>query len=315
MRRDILVFTILILASACPASARTWFITSDGMGDAPTIQAGIDSSTAGDTVLVECGTYYEHDISLKSGICLSSETGDAACVTIDAQQEGRGVRCDSITGVVVDGLTITGGLAQQGGGMFCRESEVTLTNVEFLGNTAEGGVANGGGGIYVSGNLGPTVTGCIFSDNSAGWYGGGAWVNAPNLQVVFAECLFLDNRADDYGGGVCCTSGEANLYDCWLEGNVAEAGGGIAYNSGDGGSVLRCVLAFNRAYCDGWSGAAIHQEWGNVLVARSTLYANRCDAIVVWGDCIMDVRRTIVANSEGRSLRLIVEYGEPEPEA
>jgi hypothetical protein len=313
MRRMALVFSALLLLLVCSASARTWYITPDGLGDAPTIQAGIDSSTAGDTVLVACGTYCEHDITVKSGIRLAGESGEPECVTIDALEEGRVMLCDSVLGTAIEGLTLTGGLAQRGGGMLCRDSDVALVNNIFTANTAEGGIANGGGGIHVWGEIAPTVTGCVFSDNNAGWYGGGAWVQGPEFQVVFDQCVFRDNHADNYGGGLCCTAGQANLYDCWLEANVAEAGGGIAYSSGQGGSVLRCVFVRNRAYCNGSSGAAIHQEYGSVLVARSTFYENRCDAILVWA-CYMVIERTIVANSEGYSVRLKTDYGE-EPEA
>ena len=51
-----LLFTLLALAAA-PAGSATWYIKSDGTGDAPTIQAGITASTNGDTVLVAAGTY------------------------------------------------------------------------------------------------------------------------------------------------------------------------------------------------------------------------------------------------------------------
>ncbi len=312
------VIAATVLVAISTTSARTWYILPDGTGDAPTIQAGVDSAVAGDTVLVAPGTYYDCTytdptgrkacVNMKSGITLRSDTGDPTSTIIDAQQEGRVIRCDSVAGAVIDGLTLTGGLAYTGGGMLCRETDVALTNIVFSGNTAEGGIPNGGGGLYVLGEIEPTVSGCVFSDNTAGWYGGGVWVKNPNLEVVFTECIFRDNRADNYGGGLCCTSGEMNLFDCWLEGNIAEAGGGIAYLSFEGGTVLRCVLSLNRAYCIGYSGAAIHQEWGNVLVARSTLYANRCDAIVVWGECSMVVRRTIVTASPGRSLRMIPDY-------
>ena len=59
---------------------RTWHVPAD----VPTIQAGIDASASGDTILVACDTYYEYNLGLKSGVCLRSEAGDPECVTIDA---------------------------------------------------------------------------------------------------------------------------------------------------------------------------------------------------------------------------------------
>ena len=43
---------------ASPADSKTWNIQEDGSGDAPTVQAGIDSAAAGDTVLVHPGQGY-----------------------------------------------------------------------------------------------------------------------------------------------------------------------------------------------------------------------------------------------------------------
>lgn len=50
-----------VLIAATPTYSRTWHINLDRTGDAPTIQAGIDSSAVGDTVPVAPGTYTRAD--------------------------------------------------------------------------------------------------------------------------------------------------------------------------------------------------------------------------------------------------------------
>jgi nitrous oxidase accessory protein NosD len=58
MKWKLLVFVLLLaVGMARPARARTWYVKADGTGDAPTIQAAIDSATGGDIVLVAPGTY------------------------------------------------------------------------------------------------------------------------------------------------------------------------------------------------------------------------------------------------------------------
>ena len=117
----------LVLAAVLSSYAVTIHVPAEQL----TIQAGINSASAGDTVLVACDTYYEHDIIMKSGVCLTSETGAADCVTIDAEQQGRLIYCldvDDETSIV--GFTLTNGVVSTGaaladsvgGGIYCENS-------------------------------------------------------------------------------------------------------------------------------------------------------------------------------------------------
>ena len=155
MRRAIFVFTVLILATFCSVYARTWYILPDSTGDAPTIQAGVDSASAGDTVLVACGMYRDcthqtwvptegyHCVIMKSGICLRSETGEPDCATIEAErpvplQLRRVILCYNVDETAsIEGFTITGGFLDDpdavpdGAGIYCEDSSPTITNCFF----------------------------------------------------------------------------------------------------------------------------------------------------------------------------------------
>ena len=80
---------LLALVSASGLSSAT---TIRVPHDQPTIQIGIHAASPGDTVLVACGTYFEHEIRMKELITLRSETGRPECVTIDAERSGHGIK-------------------------------------------------------------------------------------------------------------------------------------------------------------------------------------------------------------------------------
>jgi Periplasmic copper-binding protein (NosD) len=90
------------LSASSPAFARTWYIKADGTGEAPTIQAGVDSAGAGDIVLVAPGTYASTvqvqvdgqptsvNAYITKNISLRSESG-AAVTKIDASGSDIGI--------------------------------------------------------------------------------------------------------------------------------------------------------------------------------------------------------------------------------
>lgn len=97
--RCLLLLLAATLVAPQSTSARTWYINPDGSGDAPTIQAGVDSAAAGDTVLVGVGTHADTShvmidgelrvvsVVLDKNIALLGET-TADEVVIDASVSG-----------------------------------------------------------------------------------------------------------------------------------------------------------------------------------------------------------------------------------
>ncbi|MCK4546144.1 MAG: right-handed parallel beta-helix repeat-containing protein [Candidatus Eisenbacteria sp.] len=215
------------------AYATTWHVPSQ----CPTIQAGIDSAAAGDTVLVACGTYYDcthvdaggvlNCVIMKSGICLQSETGQADCVTVDADSMGRVVYCrEADNATHIDGFTITGGLTEgRAGGMYCYRCSLTVSNCDFVANHGDVG-----GGMYIRLSS-PTVTNCTFSGNSAtgsSILGGGGvlcWDSSP----VFVGVTLSNNVAGNCGGGMSCfrCSGTIVNNSTFVGNSADERGGGL----------------------------------------------------------------------------------------
>jgi parallel beta-helix repeat protein len=264
-----LMALLTLVIDPLPCSAVTIHVPSGQ----PTIQAGIDAASAGDTVLVDCGTYYEHDIIMKSGVYLTSDTGRADCVTVDAQQQGRVFYCDGVDATTsIVGFTITGGLATGswpdfvGGGMYCLSSSPTLADCTFSNNQAtingggmncsgsssptltgcafSGNQAVEGGGVYCGHSSSPTLTGCTFSGNQAE-EGGGMyyWDSSPTL----TDCTFSGNQATFNGGGMVCSSSSPTLTNCTFSANAATNGGGMICSGSSFPTLAGCTLSGNQA--------------------------------------------------------------------
>ncbi len=201
-----------------PAQATTIHVPDDQ----PTIQAGVDAASAGDTVLVECGTYYEHDVVMRSGIVLRSDSGLADCVTIDAQYLGRVFYCANVNNATICGMTITRGTTdefERGGGMYCSGSDLLIVDCLFLDNSAH----YGGAGMYCEYSS-PTLTSCTFSDNATGGLGDGGGLYCEYSSPTLTDCTFEGNAGTFAGAVFCVNYSSPTLTDCVLSGN---SGGGM----------------------------------------------------------------------------------------
>ena len=202
------------------ADAATWYVSTSGSDSADgtywptaklTIQAAVNASVNGDTVLVTNGVYTLTGVSLGilKAITLMSVNG-ASATTIDAQQLGRCVTIDGYA-ATVNGFTLKNGKRTVGGGVYCNGGTIlncVLTNNQAVGTDLTDGA---GGGAYLAYG---TMSNCVFYGNSSvnTNAAGAAWAGAVyNYGGVLVSCVISNNQCTaEYGngGGVVLVGGE-----------------------------------------------------------------------------------------------------------
>jgi len=212
--------------------------------DYSTIQAAIDASTDGDTVLVAPGTFIgdgNRDIDFKGkAITVKSEQGPQTCI-IDCQgsenEQHRGFYFHSSedTDAVLQGFTITNGLIREhkpGGAILCDNSSPRIIDCIIVGNEARTG-----GGIATL-NSSVQVIDCLIKDNVAA-DGGGIEIGLNDNGIVLIKgCIVVGNHAVYYsryggeGGGILVYS-SSHISNCTIAGNRGGySGGGICFRNG-----------------------------------------------------------------------------------
>ncbi len=222
----------LVILALC-ACGPSWAFTIHVPGDQPTIAAGLALAAHGDTVLVDEGTYFEHDLLMRSGVTLRGATGSPYDVVIDASYLGRVMLvsgCDAFTRI--EAVTFLAGQTQQGGGaggrgggIYCVSSLVQITQCVFWTNVADQG------GAMACDNSHPVLTECCFEENSANVGGGGVYLRLSNPE--FYACKFYKNVSLLDGGGFFLETSAPLLEECVLFSNQARFWGGGMYAQGE----------------------------------------------------------------------------------
>jgi hypothetical protein len=228
------IILVFVVGMVSIAAGRTIYVDDDGPADFNTIQAAIDDSNDGDTIIVADGIYTgegNRDIDfLGKAITVRSTGGPRTCI-INCQgqrwTEHRGFSFQNGEGPesVLSGLTITngstpgcGGFAG-GGAILCVDSNPTITNCIIADNRASNGCVHPdswGGGIFCY-RADPTITNCIFAGNFASTRGGG--ISCRQSSPVIINCTFTENM-----GNAVCSGWESNftLINCILWNNTPE---------------------------------------------------------------------------------------------
>jgi hypothetical protein len=284
-----LVMVVFLMAIGGGAAVgQIIYVDYDGAAEFDNIQAAIDDSNDGDTIIVRDGTYTgdgNRDIDfLGKAITVRSENGPDNCI-IDCQgsetEPHRGFHFHSgeAEDSVLDGFTITNGYAPEekmgfdvqpcGGAICCDGSSPTITNCIIRDNAGMEGI---GGGICCEDSI-AMIQNCTISNNWAR-QGGGIYAYCP---VVVADCIITSNyvfgpggRTVD-GGGISCGEG-ATIVNCRITDNRARNGGGIRCRRP---CIIRnCIFTGNRAEHRG-GGLGVMSIWADSLIINCTLSGNR----------------------------------------
>jgi hypothetical protein len=230
--------------------ARTWHVPAD----VPTIKQAVEDSAAyGDTVLVAPGLYdttsgESFPINMTNGVVLTSGSG-APLTTIDANTTGSvisSINCDQSTEIT--GFTITGGRAQNGGGIYCDQSYLTIRDNIIQNNTAISSTG-GGGGIYCS-NSEPTIThNLIIENTSLLCFGGGIY---SYFCYALIERNIVAYNTSRWGGGIFNDNSSSVIQYNIIKGNHSTlSGGGLDCYMNSSPDIIGNVVVGNSSGTDG----------------------------------------------------------------
>ncbi|MHC4646359.1 MAG: right-handed parallel beta-helix repeat-containing protein, partial [Planctomycetota bacterium] len=271
----VLAVCVFLAALAGPATGRTIYVDPNGSADFTTIQAAINDpcTVNGDQIEVVPGTYNEAINFNGKAVRLYSADGPND-TTIDGTGNYHVVQCvnGEDANTILEGFTITGGNANgggsnnYGGGMYCESSSPTVTGCKFSNNSA-----GAGGGLF-NWSSSPSLTDCNFSNNPAGW--GGGMHNGQSSSPSVTNCTFTGNTASTNGGGMYnVDSSNPTLTGCTFTGNSAPpsgAGGGL-FNWSGSPSLTDCNFSNNSA---GWGGGVYNNQSSSPTVTGCRFSGN-----------------------------------------
>ncbi|MEZ4650248.1 MAG: right-handed parallel beta-helix repeat-containing protein [Candidatus Eisenbacteria bacterium] len=294
----LLAVAVLLVLRTTDAEAATLRVPTDHA----TIQAGLDASQPGDTVLVAPGTYRgagNRSIVFPGwDLVVTSEAG-AEMTILDVegtgQNPGRGFlfNGDETPATVLEGFTIENG--------WMSTQEDRPTEPLFGGTGAQSRVRDtrhdlSGAGFKV--NFGaPTIRKLVIRRCHSEYTGGGASVEAAASPKI-SEISIEDCSAGIQGGGISIETGStAEVENCSFIGNFAPLGGGVANHATV--IMVGCTIAGNRA------------EYGGGI-ALYAFTVGTYERTLVWGNCATESGDQIWTDNGAGSLTLECSLVDPD---
>ena len=292
----------------CTAAATSSVVadTINVPADAPTIQTAVNIASAGDTIIVAPGTYFE-SVAITKTLTINAAGGPEVTVLNAAAQLASAftVSADNCS---VHGLTITEADVNDLGGAFFIDKNIdfSATDCDLVDNVAE----VSGGGVYVGAGAAVSFVDCNFSGNEALFpFGfptgeGGAIYCEPQSSCTLLRCEFDGNVGGQSGGAIAFFGDNAVFTDCLFEDSIAGSQGGHLFQ-GSGTIVSdRCVWRGSKSL----DGGPLHGTGGDLIIRNSLITGNTSIApggsIMKLGGSLEIEGSTIVGNDGIRSIHV-----------
>ncbi|MFZ5518092.1 MAG: choice-of-anchor Q domain-containing protein [Candidatus Zhuqueibacterota bacterium] len=290
--------------------------------DYATIQAGIEASTTGDTVLVCEGTYYENinfrgkAIAVASLFIMEGDTNHINNTTINGSRPSdpnKGSVVSFVTGEdttsVICGFTITGGTGTMfdatyrvGGGIYCKTSGARISHNKIVSNTINHTADCDGGGVGYWPHINSSARFVIIEDNvvesnSITSSNGESYLNGGGIHIVKGRVTGNTIRYNSVGGQPIFAGGGGISATCENNANrttVVITGNTITHNR-----------ATTPGYYGGW-GAGIDVVMCHVQILDNIITHNEAGGdygmgagIRLWGSKAISIikNNTISFNS------------------
>ena len=185
-------------------------------------------------------------------------------MTVSGGGTSRVFEINSGVTVSMSGLTITGGHAPRGAGVYNLGGTLTMNDCTISNNTSPAG-AGGLGGLGTQ-----TLTNCTVSGNTAAGDGGGLGIYGGTVSLT--NVTVSGNSSTEFdGGGLATYLCTVTLINCTVSGNSAVRHGGGLFNNGVTTSVtlINCTVSGNSAI----AGGGIYDQGGQTTLLTNTIVA------------------------------------------
>jgi hypothetical protein len=266
-------------AQAAPAAFRYVAVGGQCGSNTPcyaSVQVAVDAAGDGDEIRVAAGVYsgvstrngetqvlyVDKSVRIRGGYDPNTWVPDPAqnFTVLDAQGQGRALTVMGVVTPTVEGLRLTNGSAQNGGGVYIDRAAVSLRQNDIYSNTATSGW---GGGVYAKNSA------AVISDNR-----------------IYSNTTGSNGR----GGGIALSDSPAQVLTNTIRANRAHVGAGVELGNGLGSSgafLFGNVIKDNTAFDYQYSGYTIDGAGGGVDIASAltdTLRGNVIDGnMAKWG--------------------------------